>query len=284
MDAKIVNEPTGEGKRALTSLDIEILFPSKVIEHSGDYVFTAPREDVAVEQIYVPPSGLTNNLSTGREELTGCDIWKFSGIQLRPNEASYLDLPPFAINIDYFGGSKDLTMLFDLLKVVGKSKDEARNLPFRLFFDKVAIGVLGSNYRSMHDKASGRLVSTEQVTRFKKAILESQKPPLILYGHGGYGYTRAGYEEKTLGYQEGSQACSLGGYLLDADVEQYSAILDMSCTLNPDFCINTLQKLLPRKCPPFFGALNPVGGGFGLVPNDTYLIEDHKTTVYPRHE
>lgn len=274
MDARSSQEPSKEDRRVLTPTDIERLFPIKVIKSSTHYVETVPRDGVNFERVYSPAINL--------EGLTGAEVWRFSEIGLRLNEAAHLDLPPFAMGIDYFGGPRDLAMLFDLLKVIGKSKDEKSDLPFRLFFQRVLVGVLGADPHSTYDKDTDKILPTEQMTLFEKTLLESQKPPLILYGHGGFAYTKQGYAEKTIGTRKASEACSLNDYLLERDLEKYSAILDMSCTVNSKFSTETLPKLLPRNCPPFFGSSELVDRAMGLIANDSYIINNHKVTVFPK--
>lgn len=271
MDEEVKGALVGKGKHLLTKTDIESLFPRRVIENSEDYVQNAPRSGVLFEQVYCPADLL---------QIPGCTVRKFSKIALRSNEAAYLDLPPFGIEVDYFGGTKDLRMLFDLLKVVGQPKSEENILAFKLFFNKVLIGVLGADYPSGYDKDADRFKPTKQLSIFKKAVLRNPSPVLILFGHGGSGYTDQGSERKTIGDQYGSEGVSLSAYLKQIDLTKYSAVVDLSCTVNPRFCLEILPQLLPKNCPRFFGSLEPIDTGLGMKACDTYLINNRETTVF----
>lgn len=271
MSEEAKKEPDEKVKRLLVPADIELLFPNRVIQSSEDYVKKAPRGGIYFEDICFP---------TDLIQHSDCRVWKFSEITFRSNEAAYLDLPPFSIEIDYFGGPEDLRMLFDLIKVVGQTKNEESILAFKLFFDKVLIGVLGADYPSGYDKEADKFKPTEQLTHFKKAILEGQKSVLILFGHGGSCYTNQGSEQKTIGDQHGSKGITLSAYLQQVGLTKYSAIVDLSCTINPRFCLEALPRLLPENCPPFFGSLEPVDAGLGLKACATYLINKREATVF----
>lgn len=248
----------------LTEQLIGSLFPNKVLSHAVDHVERVPRDGVRFQ---ISRKGDMN-------------VWQFSGISIQAEEAAYLGLPPFSLAVDYFSGPEDWKFLFQLIKVVGKPKDSQG---FELFINPVLTGEFGIDYPDDYNKDLNRFRLTSQLALLQKVLEESQKPVLMLAGHGGFSSNDKGYVEKTIGTRD-ALGIPLSKYLQNKELSTYSAVIDHSCTVVPKFCMTTLPSLLPENSPPFFGSLGEVDRGLGMKACDSYCVKDREAIVFRKQK